>query len=264
MNKNLDYYMSLNYKIEVLKAEENNGFVLHCPELSGCITYADTIQKGFEMIEDAKRCWFEACIEDDIKIPEPNNLSDYIDQVKLPKMFALDNITNVYNKKVLLALLQNEIKNAQKQNKRINVALIDIDLLILVNHTYGHQIGDEYLFKIATIIKDNLMLNNTIIGRTSGDEFIIIFLNTSVDIVINECIKIQKAIEEAKLLNGLSDDNLYVTKRLCGRKFVTVSIGIVSKIPSKNETCKFLMNQLDEILYSGKKNGYNSIEVFKS
>lgn len=83
MNKNLDYYMSLNYKIEVLKAEENNGFVLHCPELSGCITYADTIQKGFEMIEDAKRCWFEACIEDDITIPEPNNLSDYSGQVKL-------------------------------------------------------------------------------------------------------------------------------------------------------------------------------------
>ena len=81
--KDLNYYMNLNYKIEVLKAEEGDGYVLHCPELKGCVTCADTIQQGFEMIEDAKKCWFTACIEDDIPIPEPSGIGEYSGQFKL-------------------------------------------------------------------------------------------------------------------------------------------------------------------------------------
>ena len=83
MNKDLDYYMSLNYKIEVIEDKEEGGYVLSCPELRGCITCADTIQEGFEMLEDAKKCWFVACIEDNIPIPEPSTANDYSGQFKL-------------------------------------------------------------------------------------------------------------------------------------------------------------------------------------
>jgi len=79
--KDLDYYMALNYRVEVLKAEEGTGYVLHCPELKGCITSTDSIEQGFEMIEDAKKSWFTACLEDGIHIPEPNN--EYSGQYKL-------------------------------------------------------------------------------------------------------------------------------------------------------------------------------------
>ena len=81
--KDFNYYMSLNYRIEVLKAEEGEGYVLHCPELRGCITCAETLEHGFEMIEDAKKCWFTACIEDSIPIPEPSHSDDYSGQFKL-------------------------------------------------------------------------------------------------------------------------------------------------------------------------------------
>jgi len=83
MNKNLDYYMGLNYKVEVIEDKEEGGYTISCPELKGCITCADTIEKGFEMIEDAKKCWFTACIEDNIPIPEPNDMSKYSGQFKL-------------------------------------------------------------------------------------------------------------------------------------------------------------------------------------
>ena len=80
MNKNLDYYMGLNYKIEVIEDKEEGGYALSCPELKGCVTCADTIEHGFEMIQDAKKCWLSACIEDGVPIPEPN---DYSGQFKL-------------------------------------------------------------------------------------------------------------------------------------------------------------------------------------
>jgi len=81
--KDLNYYMNLNYKIEILKAEEGMGYVLHCPELKGCITCADTIERGIEMIEDAKKCWFTACLEDGLVIPEPGGTEEYSGQFKL-------------------------------------------------------------------------------------------------------------------------------------------------------------------------------------
>ncbi|MCL2638789.1 MAG: type II toxin-antitoxin system HicB family antitoxin [Oscillospiraceae bacterium] len=81
--KDLDYYMGLSYRVETIKDEEGEGFTLHCPELRGCITCAETLLEGFEMIEDAKKCWFTACLEDGIPIPEPSRLEDFSGQFKL-------------------------------------------------------------------------------------------------------------------------------------------------------------------------------------
>ena len=83
MNKDLSYYMGLNYRIEVVADKEEGGYALSCPELKGCSTCSDTIEKGFEMIEDAKKCWFAACIEDGIPIPEPSGINEYSGQFKL-------------------------------------------------------------------------------------------------------------------------------------------------------------------------------------
>jgi len=83
MNKDLNYYMGLKYKIEIIEDKDEGGFALSCPELRGCITCADTLEQGFEMIEDAKKCWFTACLEDGIIIPEPDSADEYSGQFKL-------------------------------------------------------------------------------------------------------------------------------------------------------------------------------------
>ncbi len=88
MNKDLNYYMNLNYRIEILEDKEEGGFALQHPELLGCITCADTIENGIEMLKDAKKAWIEAALEDNIPIPEPYVLTqDYSGEIliKLPK-----------------------------------------------------------------------------------------------------------------------------------------------------------------------------------
>ena len=83
MNKCLDYYMGLNYRVEIIEDREEGGYTLHYPDLPGCITCADTIEHGLLMIEDAKKNWLEACIEDNFPIPEPSNINEYSGQFKL-------------------------------------------------------------------------------------------------------------------------------------------------------------------------------------
>jgi predicted RNase H-like HicB family nuclease len=75
MNKTIDYYMGLNYKIEIFPDIEEGGYALRCPELRGCITCADTIEEGLKMLEDAKLCWIDACLEDGMEVPEPQPIS---------------------------------------------------------------------------------------------------------------------------------------------------------------------------------------------
>jgi predicted RNase H-like HicB family nuclease len=82
MNKDLDYYMGLSYRIEVVEDKEECGFAFSCPELKGCFTCSDTLEDGFRMLDDAKREWFTACIEDGIPIPEPIRSSSYSGQFK--------------------------------------------------------------------------------------------------------------------------------------------------------------------------------------
>ncbi len=83
MNKNLEYYMSLPYRVEVVEDKTEGGYALRCPELNGCMTCADTIEEGFRMLEDAKREWFAACLEEGTAIPEPLREEDYSGQFKL-------------------------------------------------------------------------------------------------------------------------------------------------------------------------------------
>lgn len=83
MEKDLHYYMSLPYRVEVIPDEEEGGYAFHCPELPGCITSANTVEEGFRMLEDAKKSWFTACLEDGLPIPEPARLEDFSGQFKL-------------------------------------------------------------------------------------------------------------------------------------------------------------------------------------
>ena len=83
MDKNLDYYMGLSYKITIEEDKEDGGYAISCPDLPGCITSAETIDEGMRMIEDAKREWISACIEDNYPIPEPGQPMQYSGQFKL-------------------------------------------------------------------------------------------------------------------------------------------------------------------------------------
>jgi antitoxin HicB len=84
--KDLEYYLSLPYAIEVRQYEDGTWFA-RMPELRGCMTEADTLEEAMEMVRDAQRAWIEACLEDGTPIPEPQHSQPYSGQfrVRLPR-----------------------------------------------------------------------------------------------------------------------------------------------------------------------------------
>lgn len=67
----LDYYMSLPYRVEIIKDADEKGYVAFVRELKGCITTGITEEEALENLKDAKAAWFSAAIEDGDPIPEP-------------------------------------------------------------------------------------------------------------------------------------------------------------------------------------------------
>ena len=86
MKKNIDYYMSLPYR-EIIEADPAGGYVGYIPDLKGCITQAETKAEILDMLEDAKKSWIEAALEDELEIPEPLQDDDFSGKfnLRLPK-----------------------------------------------------------------------------------------------------------------------------------------------------------------------------------
>ena len=69
-NKQLSYYLDLDYTIRLKKNVDGSYFV-EVEELPGCFSEADSEQAAISMIEDAKKAWVEAALERGVSIPLP-------------------------------------------------------------------------------------------------------------------------------------------------------------------------------------------------
>lgn len=81
--KTLSDYMKMNYRMEIVEDADEGGFVVSFPELPGCLTCGETVETAIKNAVDAKKVWFEAAIEEEIEIHEPDSLEEYSGQFKL-------------------------------------------------------------------------------------------------------------------------------------------------------------------------------------
>ena len=81
--KTWEDYLNLPYRMEIVEDTDEGGFVVSFPELPGCITCGQTIEAAIRNAKDAKCAWLQAAQENEIPIPEPNELQRYSGQFKL-------------------------------------------------------------------------------------------------------------------------------------------------------------------------------------
>ena len=76
-------YVEMSYRMEIVEDKDEGGFVVSYPELPGCITCGETIERAVENAADAKKAWLEAALEEGIEIHEPGSLEEYSGQFKI-------------------------------------------------------------------------------------------------------------------------------------------------------------------------------------
>ncbi|WP_131107087.1 sensor domain-containing diguanylate cyclase [Pseudomonas sp. Sample_10] len=97
--------------------------------------------------------------------------------VELTNLALTDPLTGLSNRRAVLNDAERLFALAQRENKYILLGVIDLDGFKLINDTHGHLAGDQLLRGVAARLQHGLRISD-IIGRTGGDEFIVIALGT--------------------------------------------------------------------------------------
>lgn len=97
-----------------------------------------------------------------------------------------DALTGLYNRRFLLEVGKRELARADRSKKQglqypISLIFIDLKKLKLINDQEGHGAGDESLKTVATLLKQVCQRKTDIVCRISGDEFVILLPDTTID-----------------------------------------------------------------------------------
>jgi len=160
-----------------------------------------------------------------------------------------DPMTTLYNRRFLDELIDSNISSRVKEGAQHAMLMIDIDFFKQVNDTYGHDVGDVVIKKLAEIMKENVRDSDMPV-RYGGEEFIIMLVNTTEE----KTIEIAKKISE-DFANEEFSSEVEVFKK-------TVSIGI-SNYPQDANTLVKSIKCADEALYVAKNTGRNKIIKFE-
>ncbi|MDR6915944.1 diguanylate cyclase [Pseudomonas sp. 3296] len=96
---------------------------------------------------------------------------------ELTKLALTDPLTGLSNRRAILNDAARLFALAQREDKYILMGVIDLDGFKFINDTHGHLAGDQLLRGVAAQLQQVLRTSD-IIGRTGGDEFIVIALGT--------------------------------------------------------------------------------------
>lgn len=175
----------------------------------------------------------------------------------LNKKYQIDSITDsmtkLYNRKYFDTIFDNMPFISNANNWECAFIMIDIDYFKQYNDTYGHDMGDVTLKKVALTLKEYFNKKYEFVFRLGGEEFGIILFDIDVHILEN-CLKdINKKITELQIEHKNS-------KIL---DVVSISMGAIIYEPNSYISANKLYKQADECLYKSKENGRNQYHIYK-
>lgn len=183
------------------------------------------------------------------KINNTNFLITFTDITKIEKSRAvttkkayIDGLTGVFNRNKLEEVFQRKVKKAERDNTPLSMAIVDIDHFKNFNDTYGHLIGDEVLIILAEAINKNIR-ENDFFARWGGEEFVLLFDNTSIKGAMLNADKIRMIVES-------------LNHKTAGR--ITASFGITQL--KDNDTIECIFKRADKALYLAKESGRNCVK----
>ena len=154
-----------------------------------------------------------------------------------------DSLTGIYNRGYFQKELLKKIKSAKRYNQQFGLILLDIDYFKSVNDTYGHQVGDDVLKKLAHCIS-SYVRDDDIAVRWGGEEFSIIANGATINDLKGLVEKLQLEIQKVSFIP--------VSK-------VTASFGLT--IFKKDDDEESILKRVDDALYKAKENGRDKYEI---
>ncbi|MBN2246157.1 MAG: diguanylate cyclase [Candidatus Aminicenantes bacterium] len=160
------------------------------------------------------------------------------------KSASVDSLTQLWNRKKILDLLEEELERGERSEQPVGVFMVDIDHFKKMNDSYGHIIGDKILSEVASRLKRPLRKYDKV-GRYGGDEFLVIVTHLGSEYI--------KRLAQ-RMIESISEQNFLVDNH---ELKINVSIGGISSEDLPNATGEKLIEASDSALLTAKRSGRN-------
>lgn len=151
-----------------------------------------------------------------------------------------DPMTGLLNRRGMLKALD---VFGEKQQP-FSVMALDIDFFKQVNDTHGHDVGDEVITIVASLMREQARRDD-ILCRSGGEEFLVFLADTSPETAYEVAERLRQVVERFDM-------------PVVGK--VTISVGI-AYWPGRAANINTAMKRADNALYDAKTNGRNRTEV---
>ncbi|QTN00094.1 diguanylate cyclase [Sediminibacillus dalangtanensis] len=155
---------------------------------------------------------------------------------QLEHLVITDYLTSLYSRKYLDERLQEHLS----EDEQGAFLLIDIDDFKKFNDTYGHELGDELIIQVATIIKGHIGAED-FAARWGGEELAVYLPNASIEDGMETAHQLVKQVEAFT------------------EPTVTISVGVSYWNKGQDQHSGNVFDRADEALYQAKELGKNCV-----
>lgn len=171
--------------------------------------------------------------------------------MQLLKLANIDGLTGINNRRHFNERLGEEWYRALRNRHPLTLVMFDIDLFKKYNDKFGHLEGDECLKRVARCAQEIVGRPADTVARYGGEEFIVLLPETDSSGALKVSEKIRSEVENLHLPNPDSTVS----------PVVTVSVGVITVVPTADSTPDACLRLVDEALYRAKDAGRNRISI---
>lgn len=154
-----------------------------------------------------------------------------------------DGLTGIINRREFECVFEKEIYRAKRYSYPLSMLVMDIDNFKVVNDQYGHKVGDQVLIRLVALVQ-KMIRESDIMARWGGEEFVIVFPDSTLHDTLNKAEMLREAIHEEHFPSNLH---------------VTCSFGVTAYTQGDTNDTVFI--RCDQALYAAKKSGKNNVQT---
>lgn len=166
----------------------------------------------------------------------------------LERLSNTDVLTSLYNRRHFMDLFEKEYERAARYDVPLAFVMIDIDFFKKINDKLGHQVGDQILCQVASILQRGLRTGD-VVGRYGGEEFALLLPQTTLEGGIAAAERYRRLVESLKPHPEAS---------------VTISLGVSWNRFAGIRSVDDLIRTADAALYAAKDQGRNMTVKYES
>ena len=170
---------------------------------------------------------------------------------KLKILSSLDGLTQLANQRLLDEYLKAEWDKGLENKTSLSLIVFELDFFKAYSKIYGYSVGDDCLRQIAKTIKELVEKKEFLASRYVEDVFVILCPETDEASVMRIAEGIRQKILTLKIPNSGSEISPYLT----------ISLGISTTVPTKEDTPDLLFIAADRALSQAKRSGRNCVVV---